>query len=152
LQSWNFQNGELPSDILSHYSSYIHTGDVLTCMLHNVSDISAPYFSTSWHSSRRQYIWKRCRNTQPQSCQLLSYGLDHCFIHCGASPFQVTERCIHQSGKTLQAVISDWISKFDNKELGNLRHSPIDFLWACDGPLFVKYTRQVNIALWFAFF
>ncbi|XP_009406092.2 uncharacterized protein LOC103989071 isoform X1 [Musa acuminata AAA Group] len=29
----------------------------------------------------------------------------------------ITERCIQRTGKTLQAVISDWIIKFDNKEL-----------------------------------
>ncbi|KAK3118123.1 hypothetical protein QOZ80_9BG0694570 [Eleusine coracana subsp. coracana] len=33
----------------------------------------------------------------------------------------VTERCMHQSGKTLQALISEWISKFDNKELDRSR-------------------------------
>ncbi|KAJ4751858.1 E3 ubiquitin-protein ligase CHFR [Rhynchospora pubera] len=29
----------------------------------------------------------------------------------------ITERCIQHSGRTLQAVISDWIAKFDNKEM-----------------------------------
>lgn len=41
----------------------------------------------------------------------------------GGNPFEkdITERCIQQSGKTLQAVISEWITKFDNKELDRSR-------------------------------
>uniref|UniRef100_A0ACD5X3L6 Uncharacterized protein n=1 Tax=Avena sativa TaxID=4498 RepID=A0ACD5X3L6_AVESA len=41
----------------------------------------------------------------------------------GGNPFEkdITERCIQQSGKTLQAVISEWIAKFDNKELDRSR-------------------------------
>ncbi|KAI4997447.1 hypothetical protein ZWY2020_052789 [Hordeum vulgare] len=35
--------------------------------------------------------------------------------------YSITERCIQQSGKTLQAVISEWIAKFDNKELDRSR-------------------------------
>ncbi|XP_078157520.1 RING/U-box superfamily protein [Carex rostrata] len=36
-----------------------------------------------------------------------------------SNPFEreITERCIQNSGKTLQALISDWIAKFDNKEM-----------------------------------
>ncbi|KAJ3671687.1 hypothetical protein LUZ60_007766 [Juncus effusus] len=39
------------------------------------------------------------------------------------NPFEreITERCIQQSGKTLQAVISDWIVKFDNSEMDRSR-------------------------------
>ncbi|XP_015697789.1 E3 ubiquitin-protein ligase CHFR isoform X4 [Oryza brachyantha] len=33
----------------------------------------------------------------------------------------ITERCIQQSGKALQAVISEWTVKFDNKELDRSR-------------------------------
>uniref|UniRef100_A0A0E0R4V9 E3 ubiquitin-protein ligase CHFR cysteine rich domain-containing protein n=1 Tax=Oryza rufipogon TaxID=4529 RepID=A0A0E0R4V9_ORYRU len=33
----------------------------------------------------------------------------------------ITERCIQQSGKALQAIISEWIVKFDNKELDRSR-------------------------------
>ncbi|XP_073013583.1 uncharacterized protein [Typha latifolia] len=33
----------------------------------------------------------------------------------------ITERCIRQTGKTLQAVISDWIAKFNNKEIDRTR-------------------------------
>lgn len=33
---------------------------------------------------------------------------------------QVTEKCIERTGKTLQVLISDWITKFGNKEIGNL--------------------------------
>ncbi|XP_051179912.1 uncharacterized protein [Lolium perenne] len=41
----------------------------------------------------------------------------------GGNPVEkdITERCIQQSGKTLQAVISEWIAKFDNKELDRSR-------------------------------
>ncbi|KAG8088866.1 hypothetical protein GUJ93_ZPchr0011g28015 [Zizania palustris] len=34
----------------------------------------------------------------------------------------ITERCIQQSGKALQAIISEWIAKFDNEELGRRTH------------------------------
>ncbi|KAM3311561.1 hypothetical protein ACQJBY_031914 [Aegilops geniculata] len=41
----------------------------------------------------------------------------------GGNPYEkdITERCIQKSGKTLQAVISEWIAKFDNKELDRSR-------------------------------
>ncbi|KAL6595689.1 hypothetical protein ACP70R_048029 [Stipagrostis hirtigluma subsp. patula] len=41
----------------------------------------------------------------------------------GGNPYEkdITERCIQQSGKSLQAVISEWISKFDNRELDRSR-------------------------------
>jgi len=41
----------------------------------------------------------------------------------GGNPYEkdITERCIQQSGKTLQAVISEWISKFDNMEIDRSR-------------------------------
>ncbi|KAL6870784.1 hypothetical protein ACP4OV_014632 [Aristida adscensionis] len=41
----------------------------------------------------------------------------------GGNPYEkdITERCIQQSGKTLQAIISEWISKFDNRELDRTR-------------------------------
>lgn len=32
--------------------------------------------------------------------------------------FQMTERCIQQTGKTLQNVISEWILKLNNREIG----------------------------------
>ncbi|AQK58565.1 Putative RING zinc finger domain superfamily protein [Zea mays] len=43
-------------------------------------------------------------------------------IH-GGNPYEkdITERCIQQSGKTLQVVISEWISKFDNMEIDRSR-------------------------------
>ncbi|CAO2143451.1 unnamed protein product [Urochloa humidicola] len=41
----------------------------------------------------------------------------------GGNPYEkdITEKCIQQSGKTLQAVISEWISKFDNLEIDRSR-------------------------------
>ncbi|PUZ43910.1 hypothetical protein GQ55_8G044600 [Panicum hallii var. hallii] len=41
----------------------------------------------------------------------------------GGNPYEkdITEKCIQQSGKTLQAVISEWISKFDNMEIDRSR-------------------------------
>lgn len=33
----------------------------------------------------------------------------------------ITEKCIQQTGKTLQAVISDWIIKFENREIDRTR-------------------------------
>ncbi|CAN6380765.1 unnamed protein product [Urochloa humidicola] len=41
----------------------------------------------------------------------------------GGNPYEkdITEKCIQQSGKTLQAVISEWISKFDNLEVDRSR-------------------------------
>nr|CAB3489299.1 unnamed protein product [Digitaria exilis] len=41
----------------------------------------------------------------------------------GGNPYEkdITERCIQQSGKTLQAVISEWTSKFDNMEIDRSR-------------------------------
>ncbi|CAL4989235.1 unnamed protein product [Urochloa decumbens] len=41
----------------------------------------------------------------------------------GGNPYEkdITEKCIQQSGKTLQAVISEWISKFDNLEIDRTR-------------------------------
>ncbi|KAF0895781.1 hypothetical protein E2562_016514 [Oryza meyeriana var. granulata] len=49
----------------------------------------------------------------------------------------ITERCIQQSGKTLQAIISEWIVKFDNKELGNLLFSSVNFCIDANVILFV---------------
>ncbi|XP_015697792.1 uncharacterized protein LOC102720372 isoform X7 [Oryza brachyantha] len=41
---------------------------------------------------------------------------------CDQETFKmITERCIQQSGKALQAVISEWTVKFDNKELDRSR-------------------------------
>ncbi|KAL5203603.1 hypothetical protein ABZP36_008474 [Zizania latifolia] len=39
----------------------------------------------------------------------------------------ITERCIRQLGKALQAIISEWIAKFDKKELGNFLSISVNF-------------------------
>ncbi|XP_015697791.1 uncharacterized protein LOC102720372 isoform X6 [Oryza brachyantha] len=46
----------------------------------------------------------------------------------------ITERCIQQSGKALQAVISEWTVKFDNKELANATTSSL--ISCCTGSVY----------------
>uniref|UniRef100_A0A2P2K0W0 E3 ubiquitin-protein ligase CHFR n=1 Tax=Rhizophora mucronata TaxID=61149 RepID=A0A2P2K0W0_RHIMU len=41
----------------------------------------------------------------------------------------ITERCIRQMGRTLQDVISDWIVKFNNREIGKFFHSSSSVKW-----------------------
>lgn len=48
---------------------------------------------------------------------------------------KITERCIQHSGKTLQAVISDWITKFDNKEMGRSYSSLLLFCFQSSSEL-----------------
>ncbi|XP_015697790.1 uncharacterized protein LOC102720372 isoform X5 [Oryza brachyantha] len=54
---------------------------------------------------------------------------------CDQETFKmITERCIQQSGKALQAVISEWTVKFDNKELANATTSSL--ISCCTGSVY----------------